>query len=210
MIHSRTTLSSDPSASDRDADVEGNTRLTSATGVVLLVMLAVEGYTVLDVRALITLHVFLGVMLLGPVLLKVVSTTYRFARYYTGDERYVRKGPPNMLLRVIGPLVTISTLTVLGTGVGLLASDPGEGLLLTAHQAGFIVWFGLMTVHVLGHLREAAVSSWREVRQSSRRQRLRLGALVIALLVGVGAATALMPTASPWTHRGPAAGEHRR
>lgn len=52
------------------AGVEGNTLLTSSTGVVLLVMLVVEGYTVLDVRGMITLHVFVGVMLIGPVLLR--------------------------------------------------------------------------------------------------------------------------------------------
>ncbi len=54
-----------------DSGVEGNSRLTSATGIVLLVMLAVEGYTILNVRGLITLHIFLGIMLVGPVLLKI-------------------------------------------------------------------------------------------------------------------------------------------
>ncbi|HEY2044078.1 MAG TPA: hypothetical protein VGH11_15480 [Jatrophihabitans sp.] len=185
-----------------DAGVEGNTRLTSATGIVLLAMLAVEGYTVLDVRGMITLHVFLGVVLLGPVLLKVAATLYRFSRYYTGDEPYVRKGPPHILLRVLGPLVTISTLGLLGTGVGLLAVRPGGGVLLTAHKVSFIAWFGLMTIHVLGHLREAAVASWHEVRETSRQQRLRLTLIALALLVGLGTATALMPSAGSWTHRG--------
>jgi hypothetical protein len=88
--------------------VEGNARLTSATGLVLLVLLAVEGYTILDVRGLITLHIFLGILLVGPVLLKIASTTHRFARYYLGAAEYVRKGPPHIVLRVIGPLVTVS------------------------------------------------------------------------------------------------------
>ena len=70
MSFSRTSRSVDAAANDVDAGVEGNTRLTSATGLVLLVMLAVEGYTILDVRGLITVHVFVGVMLVGPVLLK--------------------------------------------------------------------------------------------------------------------------------------------
>ena len=145
------------------------------------------------------------------LLLKVGSTLYRFARYYTADERYVRRGPPHLVLRVIGPLVILSSVAVLGTGVGLLAVHPGGGLLLSAHKASFIVWFGVMTVHVLGHLREAAISTWREVSQSSRRQRLRLAVLVVAVLAGVGtAAAAVLPAAAPWTQRGPAAGEHRR
>ena len=50
--------------------VEGNSRLTSATGIVLLALLAVEGVTILSVRQMITLHIFVGVLLLGPVLLQ--------------------------------------------------------------------------------------------------------------------------------------------
>lgn len=192
------------------AGVEGNTLLTSSTGVVLLVMLVVEGYTVLDVRGMIPLHVFLGVMLIGPVLLKVASTLYRFIRYYMGEQGYIRKGPPHVVLRMIGPLVTLTSLGLLGTGVALLAVRPGDGLLLTAHKATFIVWFGLTSVHVLGHLREAAVSSWREVRGGSARRRLHLAAVAVAVLAGVGTAAALMPTATPWTHRHPGASERHR
>lgn len=206
-------MSKSPTATDSslagDGGVEGNSRLTSMTGLLLLGMLAVEGYTILDVRGMITLHVFLGVMLIGPVLVKIASTVYRFARYYTGDERYVRKGPPHVVLRLIGPFVTLSSLAVLGTGVGLLAVRPGDGLLLTAHKASFVIWAALMTVHVLGHLREAASSSWQEVRLTSSRQRLRLAVVVIAVLAGVGAASGLMPTAAPWTHRSPQAGDQR-
>ena len=182
--------------------MQGNTRLTSTTAVVLLVMLAIEGYTVLDVRGLITLHVFVGIMLVGPVLLKVASTLYRFTRYYTGDEAYVRKGPPHIVLRTLGPLVTVTSLTLLGTGLGLLAVRPGSaGLLLTAHKVSFFAWFAVMAVHVLGHLKESIVESWAEVRQFSSRQAIRLGVVVVALAGGVGLAAALMPTANPWTQR---------
>ena len=37
---------------------------------------------------------FLGVLLIGPVALKLASTGYRFVRYYTSEPRYRRKGPP--------------------------------------------------------------------------------------------------------------------
>lgn len=199
-----------PETVARGLGVEGNSRLTSVIGFVLLLMLAVEGFTILDVRGMITLHVFLGVMLIGPVLLKVASTVYRFARYYTGDEDYVSKGPPHVVLRVIGPFVTLSSLAVLGTGAGLLAVRPGEGLLLTAHKASFVIWVALMTVHVLGHLREASVSSWRDVSHASCRQRLRLAAVALAVVAGVGAAAALTPIAAPWTDRGQQASDNRR
>ena len=39
---------------------------------------------------LLTLHFFLGMLLLGPVCLKVGSTLWRFTRYYTGSAAYVR------------------------------------------------------------------------------------------------------------------------
>ncbi|TAM85337.1 MAG: hypothetical protein EPN43_11715, partial [Jatrophihabitans sp.] len=69
------------------AGVEGNSRLTAVNGMVLLVLLAVEGVTILDVRGMITLHMYLGVLLVGPVVLKCASTGYRILRYYTGGER---------------------------------------------------------------------------------------------------------------------------
>lgn len=198
----------DPVAdADTAPGVDGNARLTSATGMVLLVLLAVEGVTILSVRQMITLHIFVGVLLLGPVLLKTGSTMYRFARYYTGAPSYRRKGPPHPVLRAIGPLVILSSLALLGTGIALiLAGATGSGALLTAHQTCFWIWVGLMTVHVLGHLWEAAVTSWSELRRSlrgpaARRRRWRYTAIVVALVVGVGTATALLPTASSWINR---------
>ena len=199
----------DPAAESVDGakGVEGNTRLTAATGMVLFVLLAVEGVTLLSVRQLITVHVFVGVLLLGPVLLKSGTTLYRFARYYTGAPAYAAKGPPHPLLRIIGPFVILSSLALLGTGVGLIfLGTNGSGWLLTAHQTCFWIWVALMTVHVLGHLFQAAATSWSELRASlrgraARARRWRYAAVVSALVIGVAAATMLLPTAGPWTNR---------
>src|SRR3954447_11671539 len=95
------------------AGSEGNARLTSVTGMLLLVLLAVEGVTVLRIHQLITLHIYLGVLLLGPVILKTLSTSYRFLRYYSGSAPYVRKGPPNIVMRVLGPIVIVTSLVLL-------------------------------------------------------------------------------------------------
>ena len=87
---------------------------------------AAEGVTILRVHRLLTPHVFIGVVLIPPVLLKVASTTWRFTRYYTGAAAYRRKGPPPVLLRLLGPVVVILTLVLLFSGVGLLlVSGPG-------------------------------------------------------------------------------------
>jgi hypothetical protein len=134
---------------DATGSVEGNERLTAMSGAVLLVLFAVEGVTILSLRQLLTLHFFVGMLLLGPVALKIASTTYRFARYYTGAAPYVRKGPPAPLLRLLGPLVVVTSLAVLGTGVALAFAGPQQRQWLFLHKASFVLWFAVMTVHVL-------------------------------------------------------------
>jgi hypothetical protein len=192
-------------AGEQDVGVEANARLTATNGTLLIVLLAVEGVTILSVRQMITLHIYLGIVLLGPVLLKTATTVYRFTRYYSGAPAYRRKGPPHPILRAIGPLVILTTLTVLGTGIGLIVTGPSHSEpLLTLHQASFIAWVALMTIHVLGHLGHAATASWHDLRPApgdtaARHRAIRAGALVIALIVGVGLATALMPSATTWT-----------
>jgi hypothetical protein len=143
---------------DLAAGVEANARLTGSAAAVLLVLLAVEGVTVLEVGRLLRLHVFVGMLIVPPVLLKTATTGYRFVRYYTGNPPYVRRGPPHPLLRILAPVVGVLTFAVLATGIVLLwAIDGWRHTLLFLHKATFIVWFGAMTIHVLGHL----VDTWR-------------------------------------------------
>ena len=138
-----------PPAAERG--VEGNERLTALTGTVLLAGFAAEGVTILALGRLLTLHFFLGMLLIGPVLLKIGSVGYRFVRYYTGAGPYVRKGPPAPLLRLLGPVVIATSLAVLGTGVLLAAAGPGQGPWLFLHKASFVLWFGAMAIHVLAY-----------------------------------------------------------
>ena len=136
----------------RSGEADGNERLTALTGAVLLVLLAVEGITILRLGRLLTLHVFLGMLLLGPVVLKGGSVIYRFARYYTGSASYRRKGPPAPLLRLLGPFVVLLTACVFGSGVMLVVAGPGHGPWGVLHKGSFILWFGAMTIHVLAYL----------------------------------------------------------
>jgi hypothetical protein len=138
---------------ERFGGAEGNERLTAATGVVLLLLLAAEGFTILRVGRLLTLHFFLGMLLLGPVALKAGSVLYRFYRYYTGSVPYRRKGPPALLLRLLGPVVMLLTACVFGSGVMLAIAGPsGRQPWMLLHKASFILWFGAMTIHVLAYL----------------------------------------------------------
>ena len=136
----------------RFGGAEGNERLTAMTGAVLLVLLAVEGFTILRLGRLLTLHFFLGMLLLGPVALKAGSVIYRFVRYYTGSAPYRRKGPPALLLRLLGPVIVLLTAGVFGSGVMLAVTGPGQGPWLLLHKASFILWFCAMAIHVLAYL----------------------------------------------------------
>jgi hypothetical protein len=135
----------------------GNERLTTAAGVVLLVLLAVIGVTILRLRSLLWVHLFVGMLLIGPIALKLASTGYRFVRYYTANPRYRSKGPPPAPLRMIAPIVVISTVAVLVSGVLLLLIGPSSrDPLLLIHKLSFFVWVAFTSLHVLGHLPEVA------------------------------------------------------
>jgi hypothetical protein len=131
----------------------GNERLTGATGGVLIVLLAAIGVTILRLGALLSVHLFVGIVLIGPLALKLGSTGYRFARYYAANPRYKQKGPPPLPLRLIAPVVVLSTVVVFASGVALLLIGPSSrGTLLPIHKVSFFVWVAFTAVHVLVHL----------------------------------------------------------
>ena len=186
-----------------DDGVEANARLTASGAAVLLIVLAVEGVTILRIRELISPHVFLGMLLIPPVLVKMASTGYRFARYYLGAPAYRRKGAPPILLRLLGPVVVILTVVLLASGVALLLVSPAwSQQLLFVHKASFVLWFLAMTVHVLGHLAEVArlaPRDWlrrarRDVRGAGSRQWLIAASLVTGALLGL----AMLSRIGPW------------
>jgi hypothetical protein len=192
-----------PEAPARAGGVAGNERLTGTTAAVLFVLLLIEGITILSLDSLLPLHLLIGVALIPPVLLKVASTGYRFIRYYGRDDAYVQRGPPPLVLRAIGPIVVLSTLAVLGSGVALLLAGPHHDQLSTIHTASFIVFFGVTAIHVLAHAAKVprqAAADWRA------RSRLPGGSarrLVVALSVVAGLAlgAAALTIDGPWVHR---------
>ena len=136
------------------ADPAGNERLTAMTGAVLLVLFGAECLTLLNLGQLLTLHFFLGMLLVGPVGLKIGSTLWRFTRYYTGSAAYVRKGPPAPLQRVTGPFVVLTTMAVLGTGVMLAVegSGPGSASWIQWHHKSFLLWAAVMVIHLASYV----------------------------------------------------------
>jgi hypothetical protein len=201
---------------------DGNERLTVYAGLLLIVSFAALGVTIVAIGRLLWLHLFLGLLLIGPVALKLASTGYRFMRYYTADRAYRAKGPPLPLLRGLAPVVVFFTVAVFASGVALLVLGPSSRQPLDEiHKVSFIAWIVVTAVHVLGHLPETvdvledATRTRREVlaspgAASSVRGRsgsaepvpggqARAGALMISLLSGAALAVALIGQYSVWT-----------
>lgn len=183
---------------------EGNARLTATTGVVLLALLAVEGVTILAIRPLLSVHVFVGLLLIPPVALKLAATGYRLMRYYARASEYVRKGPPLLLMRMlVAPGLVAATLVVFGTGVALLVVGPDGGTVLGLHQASFFVWLAAFGVHVLVYALRVpglVAADWGRDSGTPGGAGLRAGVVALALLIGLTVALAALPAAGPWLH----------
>ncbi len=163
---------------DDRSSVVGNERLTALAGAVLLVLFVVELVTVPNLRALLSVHILVGVLLVGPLVVKLGSTGYRFLRYYTGSPAYVRKGPPHLPLRLLAPMLVAATLVMIGSGIGLVVTGPlYPGPLLLVHGLSTLLWLPKNLASGRG---------------------FRLGVNVGALLLGALAAILVLPAAAPW------------
>lgn len=187
--------------------VEGNARLTASVAVVLFVVLAAEGVTILRIRPLLTPHVFIGMLLVPPVVLKIGSTTWRFARYYLGSPEYRRKGPPPIVLRLLGPVLVTLTLIVFASGIALLLTPTAwHARMLLLHKVSFILWIAAMVVHVLGHLLDTARLAPRDWMHRTRREvsgaGLRQWSIAASLVVGLLLAFVTVPEVGRWLATG--------
>ena len=179
----------------------GNSRLTALTAVVLLVLLAIEGATLLSLRAFLSWHIVIGMLLVPIVVLKLATVGYRFVRYYTNRKEYVEAGPPPMFLRLLGPIVILATVGLFATGVALAVLGPGVQFVLLLHKASFVVWVAAMAIHVLAHVFKLPSLAAGDLRGDSvGGNRLRVGVLAGAIVVGAMLAIATVQLVSPWVH----------
>jgi hypothetical protein len=172
---------------------EGNEILTSATAAVLVVLLAAEGITIIRMGGLVGVHMFIGLLLIPPALLKIASTGYRFVRYYSGARAYREKGPPLLGLRLLAPVLVVSTVAVLATGVWLLALGHRSNQVLQLHQIAFIVFGVVFAIHFLAYA-PRMVRSLRADWSPIRRQGIPgtgLRGMLVAASFGVGLALSL-------------------
>jgi hypothetical protein len=189
----------------------GNERLTGLNAALLLGLLAAEGVTIVFMGPLLSEHVFIGLLLIPPVTLKLGSTGYRFMRYYTHAGAYRSAGPPSTPLRLIAPIVVLTTVAVFASGVALMLLGPADrSPLLPIHKVAFIVWLAFAAVHVLAYLPRIpglASSDARALRRAVGISRvggegLRLLAVGVALSAGLVLAALALPVAHLWLHGG--------
>jgi hypothetical protein len=182
-----------------DPGVEGNARLTGYAGVALVALLGIELFTGLLVRRYLPLHVVVGFLVIPPVLLKLGSVGYRFARYYTNDPPYRIAGAPALSMRVLGPILVVLTVIVFGSGVELWIFGYRFGFYWIAiHHGSSYLWFVAAGIHVVNYARRApalAVADWRDhLRGTFTRQSLVVGSLVAGAVLAI----AMLSFASPF------------
>jgi hypothetical protein len=169
----------------------GNEQLTAVVATLLL--LAIEGATILRVRSLLTVHAFVGMLLIPVLALKLASTGWRMLSYYRGTDEYVRRGPPHVLLRVlVAPVTVLSTIVLFGTGVALLFLGQTQGTLVGLHKASFVVWVGATSIHVLAHLLELPPA----IRARIPGTALRVGLVAAVMASGALLAIVTLPSAN--------------
>jgi Na+/phosphate symporter len=192
---------------ERDPGVEANARLTGTTGLVLAVLFVLEGLTVPFIFRLLSWHIALGLLIIPPLALKIGSTSWKFSRYYLGDPRYRRAGPPHPLLRALGPVLLVSTVVLMGSGVALWLNGPDNDLLLLrVHQASFVIWFACVAVHFVSHFYRAVRLAAGDSRDAQadrpvlRRARLRRRTVALAFVAGVALAAFGHTVTTGWSH----------
>lgn len=188
---------------------DGNEQLTTVNGLILIVLLAAIGFTIPQLRQFMWMHLFVGFLLIGPVLLKMATTGYRFLRYYTHNPAYRRKGPPEIVLRLIAPIVVLSTIGVFATGIGLIIDGPADrNPMLLLHKVTFIVWVVFTSLHIIGHLPAVGSTLGFGGRDHGDRFEASTGAagrwiaLTGAIVAGLVLAVVLIPEFAAWTGHG--------
>jgi len=186
-----------------DRGVIANERLTALAGALVFALLAAVAVTTMSIRGFLPEHYIVGLLLVPPVVLKLVATGYRFARYYTRSVAYRLAGPPPALMRlVVAPVLVASTLAVFATGIELwlFGLRYGSGW-MTAHTFSAVVFMLAAGGHVLWHARRSAQVTAEEIVPAQTRVApavTRRSLLVASLVLGAVLAVSSLFYATPF------------
>src|SRR5260221_1923485 len=189
---------------DRLGGTEGNEILTSAIAAILPVLLVAEGITIIFIGGLLSVHMFIGLVLVPPLLLKLSSTGYRFASYYLGARPYREKGPPALPLRLMAPVLVVTTIGIFVTGIWVLLMGHKSDQMLFLHKVFFFTWSALFVVHFLyyaPHVLRSLRTDWSSIRRRAVPGSGLRGMLVAASLgAGLALSLSLLSTIGAWHH----------
>ena len=185
---------------------DGNERLTAAVGAILVVLTLIEIATLLlGLHSFLSVHVFVGLVLLPPVAVKLATTGWRFARYYTLNPAYREKGAPQILMRLLAPILVLATVALFGSGVAMGVTH-GEALRIArqVHGPSSVVWLIAIGIHVLVYglraLRAIAADLAARSRAAVSGGRLRAAVVAATIVAGVAVGLATVPVDHDWLH----------
>jgi hypothetical protein len=185
--------------SNPNTGVEANARLTGYTAVVLAIPLLAEAVSGLGVSRLLRPHALIGFLLLPPVLLKLGSVGYRVVRYYSGEPHYRAAGPPNLPMRLLGPVLVLLTVLVFGTGIEIWLVGLRFGYAwVPVHHASAYLWLLAMAVHLVNYARRAPELAVADRRDHLSGASARRSLVVASLVLGAALAIAFLPFRSPF------------
>jgi hypothetical protein len=195
---------------------DGNERLTAAVGIILVALTVLElGTLVLGLQTFLHWHVFIGLVLLPPIAVKLASTGWRFARYYTRNEAYRVRGAPQLFMRLLAPLLVLFTLLLFGSGV-VMGFAHGHTLQLArrVHGPAAFLWTVILGIHVLVYTPRALQAVAGDLRARTRRRVanawLRAYIVAVAILTGLIVGVATLPVQHDWLHLPPRHDHHDR
>jgi hypothetical protein len=172
----------------RRLDADGNTRLTGISASFVLALMLLEVVTVvLGAKSVITLHVAAGLVLIGPMFVKLGSVAYRMASYYRCVSEYRRRDKPSAGLRLLGGALAVLVLLLLGSGLVLIAGPSAlHSTARSVHVATAYLTVALLIGHLAIHLLPAVrlASADMRPRTAVRGTRSRWLAVLASLALG--------------------------
>lgn len=193
------------SRNETPSSVVRNERLTGIAGTILFILIVSQLVITANLHSLLSVHIFVGILLSGPLLIKMCSTGFKFLLYYAGNPAFVKHGAPNIWLRLLAPFLVMMTILVFISGFALTFVGPNHmGIFFTIHAASVALWIPLVIVHIYAHIKRATRITLSDLREKARLRvkgrNARLGTNVAGLVMGAIAAVLMLPFSAPWDH----------
>jgi hypothetical protein len=132
-------------------------------------------------------HFAVGFAIIPLLLVKLSSTGRRAVGYYLRREPYRSGGPPQLIPRLLAPLLVVSAVVATITGVVLWALGRQRGVWATLHTDSVVVLAVVLALHTLTYILRALRASSGSIvaAETTREERIMLWTLAAALVAAV-------------------------